>query len=229
MITATLVPSVIFGFLLLTDFLAWSRKSSAALPFGTFVALLSMWFGISLPLVFVGSMVGYRKPQLEYPVRTNQIPRQIPEQPWYLKLPISLIIGGFLPFVVIIEEIGGIYIEIWNDLAYYMYLRLLLITILVIVSTIEISVVITYFTLCKEDYRWWWKSFGLSSASSVYLIIFAFHHYIFMGGISGLIPTLIYFYHNIMVSIIYGVCMGTIGFLSTFFFVRKIYGAIKVD
>ena len=39
-----------------------------------------LWFGISVPLVFVGSYFGYKKPAPDDPVRTNKIPRQIPEQ-----------------------------------------------------------------------------------------------------------------------------------------------------
>ena len=50
------------------------------MPFGTLFALCFLWFGISVPLVFVGSYFGYRKPAPEDPVRTNKIPRQIPEQ-----------------------------------------------------------------------------------------------------------------------------------------------------
>ena len=37
----------------------------------------AMWFGISLPLVFLGYYFGYRKQPYEHPVRTNQIPRQV--------------------------------------------------------------------------------------------------------------------------------------------------------
>ena len=32
------------------------------------------------------------------PVRTNKIPRQIPEQPWYMNPLFSILIGGILPF-----------------------------------------------------------------------------------------------------------------------------------
>ena len=53
-------------------------------PFTTMLALLCMWFGISLPLVFLGYFFGYRKQPYEHPVRTNQIPRQVPEQMWYM-------------------------------------------------------------------------------------------------------------------------------------------------
>ena len=53
---------------------------ACAVPFGTLIALFMLWFGISVPLVFVGSYFGYKKPAPDDPVRTNKIPRQIPEQ-----------------------------------------------------------------------------------------------------------------------------------------------------
>ena len=53
-------------------------------PFSTMIALLAMWFGISLPLVVIGFYFGYRKQPYESPVRTNQIPRQVPDQLWYM-------------------------------------------------------------------------------------------------------------------------------------------------
>ena len=43
---------------------------------GTLCALTLLWFGISVPLVFVGSYFGFKKAAPEQPVRTNKIPRQ---------------------------------------------------------------------------------------------------------------------------------------------------------
>ncbi|KAG0176531.1 Transmembrane 9 super member 4 [Apophysomyces sp. BC1021] len=154
--TATLIPGVLFVILLILDLLVWSQRSSMAIPFSTFIALLR-----------------YRKPTIEYPVRTNQIPRQIPEQAWYLRFPISMMIAGFLPFAVVIEEVGPVYRAIWSDNFYYTSGRLAFAILLVIIATVEISIVMTYFTLCLEDYRWWWKSFALSSASSFYVFMYA--------------------------------------------------------
>ena len=37
------------------------------------------------PLVILGAYFGYKKEPIEHPVRTNQIPRQIPEQVWYMR------------------------------------------------------------------------------------------------------------------------------------------------
>lgn len=69
----------------LLNMFVWSKNSSNAIPFGTFFALVVMWFGISLPLSLVGAFFGQRKAVIEHPGRTNQIPRQIPEPLWYMK------------------------------------------------------------------------------------------------------------------------------------------------
>lgn len=82
--TATFYPAIVFvtGFFL--NFFIWGKNSSGAVPFSTMVSLLLLWFGISLPLVYLGYYFGYRKQAFQHPVRTNQIPRQVPDQLWYM-------------------------------------------------------------------------------------------------------------------------------------------------
>lgn len=105
--TALMFPGVIFAMFFILDLLVWGQKSSGAVPFGTLVAICFLWFGVSVPLVFVGSYFGFKKPAPEDPVRTNKIPRQIPEQPWYMHPVFSCLVGGVLPFgAVFIGECG---------------------------------------------------------------------------------------------------------------------------
>jgi len=92
--TALLFPGVIFAVFFVLNTLIWGEKSSGAVPFGTMFALVFLWFGISVPLVFIGSYFGFKKRAVEDPVRTNKIPRQIPEQPWYMQPAFSILIGG---------------------------------------------------------------------------------------------------------------------------------------
>merc|ERR1719230_804292 len=97
-LTSCFFPGIIF--------FVFSEKSSAAVPFGTMFALLVLWFGISVPLVFLGAYFGYRRKLVEFPVRINQIPRQVPEQVWYMQPTFSIIVGGVLPF-------GAVFIELF--------------------------------------------------------------------------------------------------------------------
>lgn len=82
--TATLYPGIVFTTCFFLNFFIWGKQSSGAVPFSTMVVLLCLWFGISLPLVYLGYFFGYRKQPFTHPVRTNQIPRQVPDQLWYM-------------------------------------------------------------------------------------------------------------------------------------------------
>jgi len=39
----------------------WAKNSSAAIPFSTLLALLFLWFCVSVPLTFLGALIGFRK------------------------------------------------------------------------------------------------------------------------------------------------------------------------
>ena len=80
LLTAFLYPGIVFIGALFLNFFIWGRGSSGDVPFGTIVALICMWFCISVPLVFCGAFFGFKQGLLEPPVRTNEIPRQIPAQ-----------------------------------------------------------------------------------------------------------------------------------------------------
>lgn len=72
--------------------------SSGAIPFGTLLALVALWFLISVPLTLVGSWLGIRHGGWSTPTRVNAIPRQIPPVLWYLRPLQSAVMAGILPF-----------------------------------------------------------------------------------------------------------------------------------
>lgn len=55
--------------------------SLGAVPAGIYFSIVAIWFLVSVPLTFVGGFMGTRLPILDFPVKTNQIPRQIPPAP----------------------------------------------------------------------------------------------------------------------------------------------------
>lgn len=62
---------IVFVDFFLTNLILWVEGSSAAVPFGTLVAILALWFGISVPLTFVGAYFGFKKP-VSMPSSTDQ-------------------------------------------------------------------------------------------------------------------------------------------------------------
>jgi transmembrane 9 superfamily member 2/4 len=56
--------------------------------------VIGLWISVNLPLVFIGGYFGFRQKKIEIPVDPLKIPRQIPNQPLYMKAPISVLLGG---------------------------------------------------------------------------------------------------------------------------------------
>jgi transmembrane 9 superfamily protein 2/4 len=106
---------------------------------------------------------------------------------------------------------------------------LFVVLLILLVTCAEITVVMCYFQLCNEDYRWWWRSYLSAGSSGVYLFLYAIWYYFTKLSITGAVGTALYFTYMGMVSLTFFMLTGSIGFFACLWFVIKIYGAIKVD
>merc|ERR1712113_173071 len=229
LLTAFLFPGVFFGVFFVLNLFIWGQKSSGAVPFTTMFALLVLWFGISVPLVFLGAFFGYKKAPISLPVRTNQIPRQVPAQPWYISGVFSSLVGGILPFGAVFTELFFIMSSIWQHQFYYLFGFLMLVIVILIVTCAEISITLTYFQLTNEDYNWWWRSFFASASSALYVFLYSCLYYYTRMQIGHYVGAMLYFGYMFVISYTFALLTGSIGFSATFFFVRVIYGSIKID
>ncbi|XP_026874948.2 transmembrane 9 superfamily member 2 isoform X2 [Electrophorus electricus] len=228
-LTALLCPGIVFADFFLMNLILWVEGSSAAIPFGTLLAILALWFGISVPLTFVGAFFGFKKPVMEHPVRTNQIPRQIPEQSFFTRPVPGIVMGGILPFGCIFIQLFFILNSIWSHQMYYMFGFLFLVFIILLITCSEATILLCYFHLCAEDYHWWWRSFLTSGFTAVYLLIYAVHYFFSKLQIQGAASTILYFGYTMIMVLIFFLFTGTIGFFACFWFVNKIYSVVKVD
>lgn len=138
--------------------------STGAVPAGMYFSLVAVWFLISIPLTFLGGMLAIRMPLLDWPVKTNQIPRHVPPAPLAAHPTLLLFAAGVLPFGTMFIELYFAMTSLWLGYFYYLFGFVLLIGLLTCIINAEISVLCTYVQLCAEDYQWWWVWGGLSVA-----------------------------------------------------------------
>mmetsp|Transcript_68941 Transcript_68941/g.135482 ORF Transcript_68941/g.135482 Transcript_68941/m.135482 type:complete len:641 (+) Transcript_68941:77-1999(+) len=229
MMTAFLFPGFVFTLFMILNTALIYEGSSGAVPISTFVTLIVLWFGVSTPLVFVGSYFGYKKEAYSPPVRVNLIPRQIPPQPWYMSSFVVVFFGGVLPFGAVSVELFFIMSALWLHQIYYIFGFLFLVMIILVATCAETTILMCYFQLCNEDYRWWWRSMLSSGSCAGYIFLYSVWYFFMELDINGMVPAMLYFGYMSMISLAFFILTGSIGFYSCFWFVNKIYGSIKVD
>jgi transmembrane 9 superfamily member 2/4 len=247
-LTPLLVPGIVFGAFFLLDLFLWAKQSSGAVPFTTMLVIVLIWFVISVPLSFAGSWLGFRAPAIDAPVRTNQIPRQIPPTTTYLKPIPSMLLVGILPFGAIFVELHFIMGSIWFSRIYYMFGFLFVCYGLMIITCAAVTVLMVYFLLCAENYHWQWRAFLAAGTSAGYVFLNAMIYWISKLSLGGLAGNVLYIGYSVLISFLFFiltgksesqpitvgtvtdvVAIGSIGFFSSWWFVRKIYGSIKID
>jgi transmembrane 9 superfamily protein 2/4 len=229
LITAILFPGLLFALVFVLNLFVWAQASSTALPFGTLIAILLLWLCIQLPLVYVGSWYGYvRAGPWEHPTKTTTLPRQIPIVPWYIRGPQSVLIAGLIPFAVIFIELLFVFQSMWQDKSgyYYVFGFLSVVSIILILSIAEVTIVTIYIKLSCEHYNWWWHSFFIGAGSSVWVFLYCVWYYFTKLHIEGFVSGLLFFSYSFMAVCVYGLLTGTVGFLTAYAFVRRIYGLV---
>ncbi|WJZ98255.1 hypothetical protein VitviT2T_016794 [Vitis vinifera] len=225
---ACFFPGIAFLILTTLNFLLWGSHSTGAIPFSLFVILLLLWFCISVPLTLVGGYLGAKAPHIEYPVRTNQIPREIPAQ----KYPSWLLVlgAGTLPFGTLFIELFFIMSSIWMGRVYYVFGFLFIVLILLVVVCAEVSLVLTYMHLCVEDWKWWWKSFFASGSVAIYIFLYSINYLVFdLKSLSGPVSATLYIGYSLFMVFAIMLATGTVGFLSSFWFVHYLFSSVKLD
>jgi len=227
--TAITFPGICFTIFFILNLFVWGEKSTGAVPFSTLVALLVLWFGISVPLVYLGSYCAFKREQPKPVKTTGLIPRHIPEQAWYLSSTLSVLVGGILPFGACFIEIFFIMSSVWLHQFYYMFGFLFIVFIILVITCAEITIVMCYFQLCHEDYHWWWRAFLTAGSSAMYLFLYSILYFCTKMEIVKPVSTMLFFGYMFLISLGFFLMTGTIGFISTFYFVETIYGSIKTE
>lgn len=166
--SACLFSGVTFVVFFTLNFLSWVSGSTGAVPFLTLLLLPVMWFCISLPLNVIGGFIGYKQKAFEFPVGTNQIPREISNQSTFSNWLFG-VFSRILSFGVVFMELVFILNSIWPNEIFYFFGFLGDVFLILVLTCAEVSIVLTYLQLCKESNHWWWPAFISTASTGIYV------------------------------------------------------------
>jgi transmembrane 9 superfamily protein 2/4 len=229
LLTAMFYPGIVVFILFILNLIVWAEGTTSAVPFASMLAVLALWFLVSVPLTFLGAFFGFRRDVDKFPVQTQDIPRQIPAQPWYMSGPVTVLVGGILPFGAVFVELFFILTTLWLDSFYYVYGFLVLVFLILVITCAEISVVLCYFQLCGEDYRWWWRSMFTSGSSALYVFLYSLHWYSLKLHATRFVTHVLFFGYMSTLSLLFFLGTAVVGYFASFWFVWKIFASVKVD
>lgn len=229
-ITAILFPGMAFGLFVFFNIILFFLHSSASAPFLDVVIVAAMWCCVSIPLVFVGAYFGYKAEAIEFPTVTSTIARAIPDPPNFFMYPsVGIALAGAIPFVAAYVELFFIMTSLWMDQFYYVFGFTLIVYIIMLVTCAEVTVLLVYYQLCAENHRWWWFSFFSAGSCAFFTFIYSIFWFRQLEASRMLMTYLLYFGYMFLISFGMLLVFGTAGSLTSIWFVRKIFGTIKVD
>jgi transmembrane 9 superfamily member 2/4 len=192
------------------------------------IVLLVGWCTIASPLVFVGAHFGYKQEAIEFPVKTSNIPRQIPNQRWFMGAPFTLMTGGILPFALCYVELFFIMTSLWDHTYFTTFGFLLFVFCILLITCAEITILVIYFQLRNEDYHWWWRCFGTAGSVAVYVFIYCLL-YFYQWKDGGVWAYVFYFGYMGLSTLGLFLMMGFVGVASSLWFNISMFGSLKVD
>ncbi|CAE6449109.1 unnamed protein product, partial [Rhizoctonia solani] len=226
-LTATVLPTFVFAVMFLLNLFLIGADSSGAVPLGTMLAIVALWFVISAPLSAIGSFFGKKHGPVSHPVRVNQIPRQIPPAPRYLQPWSASLLAGILPFGAAFVELYFVLSSLFASRAYYAFGFIALTAGVVLLTTATVTILFTYFMLCAEEYRWHWRAFMIGGGSAFWVLAYGVFYWLTRLSLDSFSSVVLYAGYLFLIALFDFLITGSIGFLATYWSVRRLYSAIR--
>ena len=183
-----------------------------------FIILIGSYF-----LYLIGSLIGLYCNEIEFPTKTHIFPRNILKQPIFNSIFFSLIISGFINFMVFLDNLKIIINYFWKKEVFIFNLNFFFLNcFLLLFSSIFLSLIFLIIQLRFENYKWWWKSFLCPGFCSFFSFLYLLKNIYFQSIFLGVI-------FSFSISFIQFLICGYIGFYSSLNFINILYSCIKFE
>ncbi|CCK69450.1 Tmn3p KNAG_0C03430 [Huiozyma naganishii CBS 8797] len=142
---------------------------------------------------------------------------------------VSLLASGIFPFIMIYVELQFVYKSVWYEKTtfYYYYGFLLANIILLCLVICDIAIICSYLmmTVSSKDNSdsWKWKTFQLSSSCAWYMEAYSIYYVFKVLNMRDFSSILISVCYSLLFNALCGLAMGSIGYLASLWFVKRVY------
>ena len=140
-----------------------------------------------------------------------------------------MLMPGLIPFGAAFIELRFILSSMWQGMVYYVFGFLSLTAVTVLIVSVEVTVVLTYFLLVHEDYRWWWRALAIPGGMGIHFFVYSLYYAQAHLRIVTFLSIYIYVSIMFLFSFAVYIAIGAIGVVAGYFFVRVIYSSVKID
>jgi transmembrane 9 superfamily member 2/4 len=226
--TADLVPGLSFGVFLFFNIMLGFLGSTGSAPFHSVSVVLVLWCGVSVPLVFWGAHLGYAANTIQFPTETSEAVQEVPlGSSRSLKWIIALLFAGILPFSTMYVELFFIMISLWMHRYYYVFGAAFTVYIILLTVCAKISMLLVYSQLRAENHRWWWYPFWCAGSTAVLTFSYSVIWFRTLEPSRLVMTYLLYFGYMLLICFYMFLVLGSVGALSSLWFVRRLY--TKID
>ena len=102
----------------------------------------------------------------------------------------------------------ALFLGTWQ--VYYVYGFMLLVFVILLIVTICVTIVGTYFLLNAENYHWQWTSFFSAASTALYVYLYSIYYYHLKTKMSGFFQTSFYFGYTMMFCLGLGILCGNL-------------------
>ncbi|KAF3953630.1 hypothetical protein CMV_020942 [Castanea mollissima] len=128
-----------------------------------------------------------------------------------MKTPAHMFFGGLLPFCMICLMMDDIYASLYKLKVCGAFSTMFTAFIIVIIVTVSVGMVCTYYQLSKQDHQWWWRS--VFRGGSIAIFMFAYGLYFYARAKARISLSLLEFLcYNACLFYAVFLILGTIGF-----------------
>ncbi|KAJ7971549.1 Transmembrane 9 superfamily member [Quillaja saponaria] len=186
-------------------------------------------WGVIVPFALLGlggTISYYFRPKRAPSCSTRRLPTQISQQPWFLRTPSQMLLGGLLPFTVVFWQMDNAYASLWNRKVCGAFQTMVTCSFVFVTMTILVGVGFTRYQLSRQDHHWWWRSVLRGGSTAIFMFLHGIY-FLARTRTEDFMKSLLFVGYNACLCYAFFLALGSISYWASSFVYRCMYHGLE--